>query len=457
VTIEGWGRVRELMVLSVMTGLLASGALMNGYPLVYPDTWAYLLQAIEFQGEASRPPYYSLFIFPLHAKVTLWTIPIVQALVISTLILLCWRRLVGPGQNSCLLLLALLLTVGTSLPWYASQISPDVFAGALILCIFLIGYCWKELGTFWRILVGGMMVLATSFHHSHLFLGLFCALVAAVSHWLGLRLSIRYGVFLAMMTAALTAATAGFVLYTYALTGTLGLSPEGSRFLLARVIGDRTAVAMLSSECERRYYLLCRHIDIIAAHDWLWFLWNDDSPWGEMERTLGFLGSRREASAIVSATLRFAPGAQVKASWNNFLTQLVMFGTGDFECPCVGDSLVDGAIRKHFAREHAAFRASAQNTNRLPLDMLRAVHYGVVLVSVVAALLIVWRRPRDAKLGAFWLMIAGGVIGNAAITGVLAGALHRYQSRVIWLVVFAAFVGGARALRSATYRRWRPP
>ena len=68
-------------------------AVWNGYPLVFADTGTYLTQAIHHYAGWDRPIFYSLFMFPLHATVTVWPVVIVQALITAYVLHLVCRIL----------------------------------------------------------------------------------------------------------------------------------------------------------------------------------------------------------------------------------------------------------------------------------------------------------------------------------------------------------------------------
>jgi hypothetical protein len=59
--------------------LLLWPAVLNGYPIVFADTGTYLAQAIHRFAGWDRPVFYSVFMLPLHATVTLWPVVVVQA------------------------------------------------------------------------------------------------------------------------------------------------------------------------------------------------------------------------------------------------------------------------------------------------------------------------------------------------------------------------------------------
>ena len=55
-------------------GMLLWPAIWNGFPIVFADTGTYLSQAIHRYIGWDRPPFYSLFMLPLHGTVTLWPV-----------------------------------------------------------------------------------------------------------------------------------------------------------------------------------------------------------------------------------------------------------------------------------------------------------------------------------------------------------------------------------------------
>ncbi len=125
-------RRKVLIPILLAATLLLWPALWNGYPLVFSDTGTYLSQAIEHYVGWDRPVFYSFFLLPLHMTITTWPAIAVQALlVVYTLYLM--HRTLRPGSSAWWLLpIAALLAIGTSLPWFAAQLMPDVFTGLLV-------------------------------------------------------------------------------------------------------------------------------------------------------------------------------------------------------------------------------------------------------------------------------------------------------------------------------------
>lgn len=424
--------------------ILSVVAIANGYPLVFPDTGVYLSQALEFRGDPSRPPYYSLFLLPLHLRISLWPVVFIQGAITAGILYLVIRTVFDQAISATYLLaVTCLLTLFSSLPWHTGQILPDIFSSILILAIYVVVFGWINLNNLSRAFIVFVLFIATAFHYSHLPLlavtGGMALLLAVWNNksmrglWIPVSLILASGITVA----------AAFTTYNYAYSGRASISLDSSKFLLARLIGDGTAVAFLKQTCPDSGFVLCDHLDEING-DHNTFLWNAKSPWRHVENARGFLGARDEAAAIVMGTLLNFPLDQATKSAENLATQFVWFGTGDTLCPCVGESYVNQVISKYFSGEHERFLDSKQNRNNLPITFFRLVHSIVVVGSALGCIIFLLgllpkqhtRFAVESRISSLIIITATGITANAIITGVLSGPADRYQSRVIWLVVF---------------------
>ena len=425
--------------------VLGAAAIWNGYPLVFPDTGVYLAQALEVRGDPSRPPFYSLFLLPLHTGISLWPVVFVQGGIAAGMICLTARTALGRQVSPAFLFVVVcVLSLLSSLPWHTGQILPDLFTSLLVLAVYVTVFGWNDLARGARLFTAGVLLACTAFHYSHLpLLALTGGVALAWAAWRQRSLHGLWRPFCVIAGGGLLAGAA-FVSYNYVYAGRASLSLDGSKFLLARLIGDGTAVKFLQQACPTGGFALCGRMDGFQG-DHNTFLWSEASPWRYVEQERGFLGARDEAAAVVRGTLRQFPLEQAGRSFTNLKEQLVSFGTADTLCPCVGDSLVNRVIARHFPGEHASYLDSRQSRGPLPVAAIRAVHGPLVALSLVGCLaflasLGLGRNACGAageRLGNLLLVIAVGVVANAIITGVLSGPADRYGSRVIWLVVFA--------------------
>jgi hypothetical protein len=131
-------------------------ALWNGYPIVFADTGTYLTQAIHRYAGWDRPVFYSLFMLPLHATVTLWPVVIAQALLTAALLRLVCRVLLPRLPAPVFVAGVALLAAATWLPWLVSELMPDLFTPLLILSITLLAWTPQHLSRRARRMVAGL-------------------------------------------------------------------------------------------------------------------------------------------------------------------------------------------------------------------------------------------------------------------------------------------------------------
>src|SRR6188768_3760431 len=129
-------RRRDVLIwsaaIAVMALVLLAPALWNGFPLVYPDTGGYLERPLTGTLEMGRSALYGAFLLA-GASLAFWPNVIAQAVIIVWLVALTLRAhgLGGRPMLVCLVVVALSLT--TALPFFASQLMPDVlFPGGVL-------------------------------------------------------------------------------------------------------------------------------------------------------------------------------------------------------------------------------------------------------------------------------------------------------------------------------------
>jgi hypothetical protein len=414
--------------------LLAWPAAWNGYPLVFADTGTYLGQAILGYLGWDRPPHYSLFLYVLHWRVSLWPVPIAQGLITAHLLALMLRVLGRPGPVP-LLIAGALLAVGTGLPWLVAQLMPDVFTGLLVLMVWLLGFGQERLGRPERYYLLILASGAAAVHLAHLPLTLGLAILGGVVTWPSA------GRAAGLATAGRMAAPAGLALLALIGANAIGygrpaVSPFGSVFLAARLLEDGPALRTLDARCATTHWQVCalRSKLPMDAND---FLWPPDGP------LRGALGGGKawapEASAILRETLAREPATVAMVMLRNAARQFVLLGTGDGLVAWIGDPGPEPLIAQYFPRELAAYRMARQQRGELAADVarLRPLHIALAWAGLLALPAVAWLRRRNLAALALCALVLGAAVGNAALTGGLSGVHERYQGRIAWLIAFA--------------------
>src|SRR5688500_16373268 len=115
--------------------ILLAPALWNGFALLQYDTGGYLARWYEGHLEESRSTVYGLFL-ALLARPDFWPALIMQA-GLTVWVLRLTLRALGLGDIALLAVTAMLSLV-TALPWLASMLLTDIFAGLAVLALYLV-------------------------------------------------------------------------------------------------------------------------------------------------------------------------------------------------------------------------------------------------------------------------------------------------------------------------------
>ena len=426
--------------------LLCWPAIVNRYPILFSDTHAYLVQASQPVMVWDKPSVYGPFLLLWHGRTTLWLPVLGQALLVSHLLWLT-RKVIAPApQPGFHLALCAALAAGSAAPWFVSLLMPDIFAPMAVLCLFVLGF-GAGLRSGERRWAGVLGTFAIAVHLSHLVVAAACVVVVTL-------LRRRWRPVLAA-AAPLLGAVAVLLVGNWAGNGSLGISPYGSVFALARLVADGPARRVIERDCPQAGWRLCAWVGRLPTESDV-FLWDGNGPvWTTPggPKTLA-----PEASAIVAGTLREEPGAELRAALANTWAQLRLVNLGDtLDTNWLEDSVV-GSLRAYFPPgEEARFRAGMRRTRYLPalatpfnLPFAALLLAGAASVFLLAA---AWRH-RDIPAPA-WPPWCSPRSWSTPRRAGYARPNARYQARIAWLVLLPALMMGKTgaeprpALRSA--------
>ena len=388
---------------------MAWPAFLNGYPILFSDSLAYLWQGRPPWMVWDKPGVYGPMLHALDFGTTLWGVVAGQAVLLSCLL---WRVAGGLWVH---VLQCLVLGFGSSAPWFAATVMPDVLAPMVVLSMVLIargGRLDRTIGT-------AVGALAIAVHLSHLVIA--AALIVAVAV-LRRERAVAAAVPLAVAVSVLLATNVvGW--------GRLAVSPFGSVFLLARLTADGPARAVITAACPAAGWRMCAFADRLPG-DADVFLWSPDGPvWSD---PAGPIGLAPEASVIVWRTVAADPVGVAAAMLGNAAAQLVRVRLGD---ALGSENLVGRGLERLFGpAEVARFTLSLQMRGGLTAVGL-AFNPWHVAALMAGVLLLPWAFRVQRGLV---VLVVVGVLANAAATGALAGVHDRYQARIAWLLLVPA-------------------
>jgi hypothetical protein len=423
--------------------LLSWPAFYNGFPLLFPDSMAYLKDGLEVVrklllqdqsvGYSGRSLIYAIGILPFHLNVTPWPIVGLNALLVAYVLFLVVRSFRLRHGLAAYILLVGVLSAVTGLGWFVAFVMPDILGPVLYLIIYLIAFCWETLSPRQRVLVSVIGCWAAASHLTHLLLAVgLCGVVAAVllvqrRAWLAAIGRMAMIILLAMLSQLAINAL---------IFGTPSLAGEHPPFLLARVIADGPGKWYLSKNCGELRLSICKDLQRLPS-DSDDFLWQGDGIWmtasaAEQNRL------REDEMTVIYGTLIAYPLEELRISTVNFLRQLRTFEIDmNWTTPWVlemFDSIIPSSKEQYLASRQVRQTLNEELFNS---EQKWSVLASIVIITIGIALFRWTRTPQLAGIASVVLFV---VVANAAVTGILSEVDNRYQSRVIWLLPFLASI-----------------
>ncbi|CAA7623035.1 hypothetical protein [Magnetospirillum sp. SS-4] len=424
----------------LVVALMMAPALWNGYPLIYFDSEDYVEMAFTFQPIVWRIMTYGVMMTVARAFDTLWVIPLLHAVLVTWVLHEAVMGFIGRWRHMVFLGVGLALALFTGLPWVASQLLADVFAGTAVLGIAALAF-GEGLQRWRRAALAVISAVSICVHMSHVAVaaGLLLVLVAmwGLSRWLRRMPRPR-------MVAASAALVGGILLVPvthYLIMGRFVFSESGQVLQLALFVQNGVAKAYLDEVCPAGAPLrMCEYKDDLprTADEFLW----GDSPFSEMG---GWSELHDESGFIVKDAMRRFPMLVLRAAGVNFVEQLGAIESGEDLVPMTWH-FVKTQLRR-YPDEFKQFRFARQQ-RRPAIDFAPINDFQIPInqaaeVVTLLLLLLAWRR-RDRTTTGLALLVAAAILGNAFVCGALSNPHDRYQNRVVWLALFTAMVGAVR-------------
>src|SRR6185295_9025585 len=262
------GSAQALMVTLAIVLLLLAPAIWNGYPLLQYDTGGYLARWYEGYLVPSRSTVFGLY---LHFGQDSWFWINLGIQALATLwILQLTLRAFGMRTPGYVAAVSLVLVATTALPWLASMLLTDIFAGLAILALFLLVLHGDRISSTEKWLLFAFTAFSAASHSATLgvLLGLCCAGLL-LRPWLGPRMPLaglaRGG--LSLVTAAVMLLATNF-----ALSGEFAWTPGGAGVAFGRMLQDGIVARYLKDHCPTMKLKLCPYRNQLpaTADDFLW-------------------------------------------------------------------------------------------------------------------------------------------------------------------------------------------
>nr|AWM04773.1 hypothetical protein CIT40_19895 [Bradyrhizobium amphicarpaeae] len=416
--------------------LMIAPAFWNGYPLLQWDTGGYLARWYEGYLVPSRSTVFGLY---LHygESFGFWINLGVQSLATLWLLQLTLRVL-SMMQTFRFVAISLCLIVSTALPWLASMLLTDIFAGLAVLSLFLLVVGAGRTSTLEKIALFVFTAFAAATHSATLgvLLGL-CVAGWMVRPFLKDRLPVAG---LAQASLTIVAGAVMLVSANYALSGKVAWTPGGTGVAFGRMMQDGIVAQYLNDHCPRERYKLCPYRNELPATA-------DEFLWGKsVFNALGrFEGLNDEMGSIVVQSLKDYPLWQAGAALRAMGQQLLHVATGEGTNGWIPHTR--GIIERYVPSQAAPMRAARQQNWGINFDYVNWLHVPVALASMLALVALLGRALAHRRLDDLTLLAATvtlALLGNAFICAVISGPHDRYGARMVWVATFVVLMAVGR-------------
>ncbi|WP_454630254.1 hypothetical protein [Bradyrhizobium cenepequi] len=418
--------------------LLLAPALWNGYPLLQWDTGGYLARWYEGYLVPSRSTVFGLYLH-FGEESGFWINLGIQALA-TFWILQLTLRVLGMAQPFRLMVVSLVLIFATALPWIASMLLTDIFAGLAVLALFILILQQDKISTIEKSALFGFIAFSAATHSATLavLLGLCCV------GWIA-RPFLRGRIPVAgLLQGSLTLVAGALMLLSanFALSGQFVWTPGGYGVAFGRMLQDGIVAQYLRDHCAVERLKLCPYRNELPATA-------DEFLWGKsMFNTLGrFQGLNDEMGFIVLHSLADYPAWQAQAALEATAQQLAHVATGEGSNVWIPHTY--GIIERYIPKQLKPMRAARQQRWHLDFTAMNRIHVPVALISTLLVVFLfargLWqRRPDDMTLLAGTVALA--LLGNAFVCGVISGPHDRYGARITWTATFVSVMGIMRMI-----------
>jgi hypothetical protein len=343
-------------------------------------------------------------------------------------------RVFGLARPWQLLGVSLLLALTTALPWLASMLLTDIFAGLSILSLFILVLHGDKVSRSEKAALFVFTAFAAATHSATMavLLGL-CCIGWIARPWLRIPVS-------RLMQGTLTIAAGAMMLLSanFALSGQVAWTPGGFAIAFARMLQDGIVTQYLREHCAERHFKLCPYRDALpeTADD---FLWSRESVFNKLGR---FRGMNDEMGYIATHALTEYPLWQAEEALLATGEQMLEVATGEnTDHPTLMHTY--GIFREYLPNQLKLVDAAHQQKGFLTFGPVNLIHVPVALIStaLVFAMLIfaLFRRQAD-DVTLLMATVCLSLLGNAAICGIISGAHDRYGSRLVWIATFALMI-----------------
>lgn len=435
--------------------LLIYPALDNAYPLLHPDTGAYILFGFLHEIPVSRPITYCWLIRHISMWESLWLVVIFQGALMAAFINIIMYKLLNTKYSVLLsTLLIAILSFFTGLAVYVSHLMPDIYMGIAFLGYFVL-LSERRLHWIWITLIALVTFYSTIVHFSNLPILTGTVLGAIILYLLfrKLRLFQIYPKRILLVGMVLLFAW----LSIPSINASYGIGFKYSRVsnivFTARLIMPGIFADYVSEKCEEdKEFFLCEFKNSIPDYErYDYFLWHDTSFLykGDCEGIKGFADCWILKDSIYGGAVDDIMQRSKYRLWfardaaGQFLKQFYTFDLGND--PSFGEkSHINYPIKKYYPREQQQYLNARQQLYGISWSERNLSQRILVILSLTIILIFFavkrFRTTIPEHISAFVFFYLLLLLTNACLISIVSIVTGRFQGRIIWLIPTIAFI-----------------
>ena len=407
--------------------LSVSMALYNNFPVLYPDSAAYLASGIANELPNDRPIFYGWFLRHTHMMDNLFFSIFAQGL-LATFVVYLFFYYFSPARHKLVhfLVSVFFLTVLTGYSFFVSYLMPDIFTSLFLLSLSIILFAEVKKPHLWFLVP--VCIYSVILHNSH-FLIYFISLVFLGFWFLFKRKSGNHpftGKRLLIVVSMFFFAILFSIVVNYAYKKKIFLSQQTHVFFMSRMHETGVLSRFLDQKCGEHNFSLCAYKDSMTAD----FIWDQNSPF---YKTGGWENSEVEYNKMIRELLttpRFLK--EIIVAWIFSTVQQL----GSFEIEPQGRNYIQ-YIEETFPMHRYQLGISMQNraNDRLKFDKLNDRQHIFAYGSfVILVILLLFHKNWNRQHRQLVIFILWALLINAFVCSAFSTVLTRYQGRVIFLL-----------------------
>lgn len=432
-----------LLVLSI---ILCLPAFENGFPLMHPDTSAYLIAGFDSVIGEGRTWPYAGFLRHISLSESLWLVVFVQSSLMLGCLDLFFKAFFDVTELRKYLLpfYVFVVAVPTALSFHVSCLMPDVFTPIMLLS-FLILLLAPQQSKKEKACTISLFLMALVMHNTHLIL----ALVFIILLWISYLIPVfRHRWQSALLSRNRLIGLSGLLVIGlltlsslhYMVGGEFRATRGGGVFLFARLCDYGIAQDYLKVQCPDSDYFLCqqKHSLGLGRH----FLWDRKKVFHQQG---GWTTQNEALYAQLCFDILSHPNYLKKYLLKTTIATLNQFFCYDFSP--LDENHHSKWLANEVSRRFPDSINEVQNSKQY-LGLYRPEmadnknNFQHLLILFSLFLIGIYGFVSRWKFNRFWLFTGGLLFGlflNALLSAATSGVYPRYQSRLAWMLTLPAF------------------